>query len=405
LGAVGFARSTGGEPAATRPQETSLPAWPVTGGAKHHFFGYYDKCPWDRSGRYLLAMQIAFCDRQPQRAEAVTVGMADLKDGNRYVALDETAAWSWQQGCMLQWLGSASEREIIYNVVRDGHYASVIRDVQTGKVRELPLPVYGVSGDGRHAVSLDFDRLHRLRPGYGYAALPERFEDEPAPRAGGIRSMDLRTGENRLIVPIDWAARNRPDARFEGAQHWFNHLQFNPSGTRFTFLHRWTKTPGRNWSTRLYTAAPDGSDVRLLSDSGMVSHFDWRDDHTLLAWTQTKDRGPHFYLIDDRSGEHTVIAGGVLVKDGHCSYSPDRKWILVDTYPDRERKQALMLYRPADGRLVEIGRFYLPPRLTGPFRCDLHPRWNRDGTQLCIDSAHEPTRQVYVIDVKAIVRA
>jgi hypothetical protein len=37
-------------------------------------------------------------------------------------------------------------------------------------------------------------------------------------------------------------------------------------------------------------------------------------------------------------------------------------------------------------------------------RCDLHPRWNRDGTQVCFDSAHEGERQVYAIDVRDAVR-
>ena len=57
------------------------PAIPVTSGPKHHFFGYYDKCPWDATGQFLLAMEIGFYDRQPKPGEPLTVGMADLKDG------------------------------------------------------------------------------------------------------------------------------------------------------------------------------------------------------------------------------------------------------------------------------------------------------------------------------------
>ena len=32
-------------------------ARPVTAGPHHHFFGYYDKCPWDATGGLLLAKQ------------------------------------------------------------------------------------------------------------------------------------------------------------------------------------------------------------------------------------------------------------------------------------------------------------------------------------------------------------
>ena len=47
---------------------------------------------------------------------------------------------------------------------------------------------------------------------------------------------------------------------------------------------------------------------------------------------------------------------------------------------------------------LELGRFHSPPRYAGPVRCDLHPRWSRDGGQVCIDSVHEGSRQMYVID-------
>ncbi len=383
-----------------------LPARAVTRGPKSHFFGYYDKCPWDKTGRYLLAMEIGFNDRQPKRGEPLTVGMVDLKSGNKYIPLDKTLAWCWQQGTMLQWVGTAPDREIIYNGVKGGRYVSVIRDVHSGKTRTLPRPVYAISNDGTQAVSLDFDRTGRLRPGYGYIAVPEKYKDDPAPKDAGAYWMDLKTGKNKLIVTIAEAASIQPDDRFPGAHHWFNHMQFNPSGTRFLFLHRWKK-PNKGWFTRLYTARPDGGDLRLIADTGMVSHFDWRDDKTILAWARDKKGKCRFFWIDALTGDMEVMGEGVLVRDGHCSYSPDRKWVLNDTYPlGKQRLMTLMLYRPADGKRIDIGKFHLPKRLHGPYRIDLHPRWNRDGTQVCIDSGHEPpTRQVYVIDVGHITKA
>ncbi|QDV37370.1 TolB-like translocation protein [Tautonia plasticadhaerens] len=379
------------------------PVRAVTSGPKAHFFGYYDKCPWDATGRYLLGMEIGYCDHQPEPGDELTVGMVDLEEGDRFIPLDRTAAWSWQQGTMLQWLGSAPDREIIYNGVEDGRYVATIRDVHAGSSRTLPRPIYAVDASGTKAVTLDFDRLNRLRPGYGYNAIPEAFPDDPAPEDAGIYAMDLASGEDRLIIPIAWAAANEPDERFSsGMHHWFNHLQFNPSGDFFIFLHRW-EIPGSRWQTRMYVARPDGSDIRLIQDTGMVSHFDWRDDRTILAWSTTPESGDAFYLFDIDSGAIEPMGRDVLPRDGHCSYSPDREWILNDTYPDSDRMQTLMLYRPGDDLRVEVGEFYLSPELSGPVRCDLHPRWNRDGTRVCIDSAHEDrTRQLYVVDVSSI---
>lgn len=382
------------------------PAPAVTSGPKHHFFGYYDKCPWDAEGRFLLAMEIDFVDRQPKPGEPLTLGMIDLRDGNTYIPFDKTLAWCWQQGTMLQWLGSAPDREVIYNSVDDDRYVAIVRDVQSGKTRTLPRPIYSISRDGRQGVSLDFARVERLRPGYGYIALPEQHRDDPAPAEAGIYWMDLNSGENKLALSLEWAAQEKPDERFEGGLHWFNHLEFNPSGTRISFLHRWRSAKRGGWWTRLYTSNPDGTEPRLLSDIGMVSHYDWRDDHTILAWTKTREKGMHFYLIDDRTGRHEAMGEGVLVQDGHCSWSPDRKWVLNDTYPDKKLMQTLMLYHPETDRRIDIGRFHQMPAIRGkPYRCDLHPRWNRDGTQVCIDSSHDPTRQMYVVDVGHITRA
>lgn len=390
--------------AQTFPDEKPLflSATAVSAGPKHHWFGYYDKCPWDRTGRYILAMESAFCDRQPNNRDSITVGYVDTFKGNRFVPLDTTLAWCWQQGPMLQWIGD----EVIYNTVKDNQYVAKIRGLRPNAMtRTLPLPVYAVSRDGRQAVTLDFARLHRLRPGYGYAAIPENHAGEPAPKEIGIWHMDVESGKVELIISLAQLAANKPDDRFPNAEHWVNHLQFNPSGTRFVFLHRW-KPKNKGWMTRIYTAKPDGGDLKLLHDSGMVSHFDWRDDSTILAWTRLNrnDRQPVFALLDV-GGKLPEVVFPTEKVDGHCSYSPDRKWVLNDTYPDRERNQHLMLLDVKSGRRHSLNKFYSPKQFTGPVRCDLHPRWNRDGTKVCFDGCHGEQRQLYVVDVKDVVKA
>jgi hypothetical protein len=305
---------------------------------------------------------------------------------------------------MLQWLGSAPDEEVVYNVHDRGEAVAVVRDVHGNRVRQLPRPIYALSADGKQAVSLDFARLHRLRPGYGYAFCKEQYADDPAPEKLGVWWMDMATGKNELVVTLKQLAANKPDGRSQGAHHWVNHLLFNPGGTRFVFLHRW-RVGEKPWSTRVYTAKPDGTDLRLHLDTGMASHFDWRDDHTLLFWAKTPTAGNKFCLIDTRSDEVTVIGDGVLTRDGHCSYSPDRKWVLNDTYPDKDRMQWLMLYDPKTGRRYDLNKFHSPKQFTGPVRCDLHPRWNRDGTHVCIDGCHDQQRQVYVLDVSEVVKS
>jgi hypothetical protein len=367
-----------------------LKAHAVTRGPRHHWFGYYDKYPWDSTGRYLLCQQNTFADRQPKPGEAITVGMVDLHKDDEFVPLATTTLWSWQQGTMLQWLGSDAGRSVIYNAMLDsGEPGAIIRDVFSGKTRALPLPIYAVNPQGTAAVGLDYARLHRLRPGYGYASMTEKHAAAKVPAE---------------IVTLAQLAARQPKAEFAAAEHWVNHLQFSPGGTRVVFLHRWKQAADKGFRTRMYTVKPDGSELKILHDSNQISHFDWRDDDTVLAWVRLKEKEPRLAFallyVDGRPPE--VVFDGEK-QDGHCSYSPDRRWVLNDTYPDKDRNQHLMLLNVKTGRRFNVNRFASPPAFVGPVRCDLHPRWNRDGTQVCFDGCHDAQRQVYVVDVREIV--
>lgn len=388
-----------------QPEEEEVVEYPeavaVTKGSRHHFFGYYDKCPWDPTGRYMLALEATFVDRQPRVRDSALVGVIDTEEDNEFRPIGKTRAWNWQQGCMLQWL-PGSEDEIIYNDRRRRKFISVIQNIHTKKERTLPLPIYCVSHDGKHALGLNFARLHRLRPGYGYIGVDDLFEKENAPSRDGIYKMDLETGEHELLINLGLIWERQHRASMEGRQHWLNHLQFNPDDSRFCFIHRWRRD-SRSWWSRLFTAQADGDDLYLLINDDMVSHFDWLDEGNLFAWARMPGTGDRFYTFIDHSDKKQSIDPDQLPVDGHCSFSPDRRWILTDSYPDAEGIRVLMLYNREEDETQIIGEFYSPPAISGPLRCDLHPRWNRDGTKICIDSLHEKTRQMYVIDVTDIV--
>lgn len=383
------------------PMEAHVPIRAITAGPMAHWFAYYDKYQFDPSDRYALGMQVGFEHRAPGPDDTTVLGMIDLEDGDKWIPFAESTAWCWQQGCMLQWL-PGSDSEVIYNAREGGGYISVIQNVFTGAKRTLPRPIYAVSPDGKTAVGLNFARVARTRPGYGYNGLPDPFEDQLHPEGDGIYSLDLTTGESRLIVTLDQIAHFRRDDTMGKGQHWFNHLLFSPDGSRFIFLHRWQRERGGRF-TRGFTVRPDGSGLFCFNDHGMVSHFIWRDAQRLLAWSTEPDWGNRFHLYEDMTDNVGVIGEGVLTQDGHCTYSPERQWILTDTYPDRDRMQTLVLFRPADGRLVPLGRFYQARPEDNEWRCDLHPRWTRNGRFVCIDSKWSGQRQIYLLDVGEIV--
>ena len=82
--------------------EHPCPVERLTEGPLMHFFGYYDKSPWDATGRYLLKMRIDFEYRDIQPADRGDTGFIDFKDLCKWTKIGETTAWSWQQGPRLQ---------------------------------------------------------------------------------------------------------------------------------------------------------------------------------------------------------------------------------------------------------------------------------------------------------------
>ena len=419
-----------------------VPVKGVTRGPRHHFFGYYDKTSWDGGGRFIAALETEFLDRPPNAGDEGTIGIIDLDRGGGWRPIGRTRAWNWQQGTMLHWLpvphasGHAAERAaqagraaatplLVHNdrldpgeePVRpslrgweglDGaapRFVAVVRDAATGEVmRTLPRPIYALSRDGAQAVTLNFSRLQHQRPGYGYAGVPDAWRDVPEPEDDGIYWMDVTTGEHRLVISIAQIAQLERDERFEGKVHRFNHLQFSPDDERFVFLHRWQTHFGGTRHHRMLTARPDGTEIAIVATHGSVSHFDWRDSRHILAWAFHQRTGERYLVYRDGLADEVEVVGeGVLTEDGHCSFSPDGQWLLTDTYPRTEPYRMLILYGLGSGARRDIGRFYSPPELTGEIRCDLHPRWSRDGRQVCFDSAHEGRRQVYVANVSSVV--
>jgi hypothetical protein len=380
---------------------------PITRGPKFHWFGYYDKLQFDPTGRYVLGMEAAFENRTPLPNDVITVGMIDLADHDRWIPFGDTRAWCWQQGCMLQWL-PGSRSEVIWNDREGDRFVSHILDVRTHKRRTLPAPVYALSPDGKWALAPDFSRLHDWRPGYGYAGVPDRNANVQIPQDAGIWRISLETGKSSLIVPFAEAAKiPYHRAAWTGASHWFNHLLFSPDATRFSFLHRWgVRQPNGTvpFTTRMFTARSDGTDLYPLDPNGDTSHYIWRDPKHILAWAWHPSHGNKFYLFQDKTDQVKVVGPDIMTVNGHCTYLPGNRWILNDTYPDKQRDQNPYLYEIARGKRVPLGHFRLPPEYAGEWRCDTHPRFSPDGRKVVIDSAHGGNgRQMYLIEIAGIV--
>ena len=382
----------------SRREESTPGLIRLTPAEGEHLFGYYDKSPWDLAGRHCLALKVPRADRPPGPGDAAEIRLISLGGDYPSRLLASTRAWNLQQGCMLQWLGPDSSHRVIFNDFTSDAYCAVILDIVSGERRVLARPVYAVSPDGIQALTLDFARLHRMRPGYGYGGIRDATEGQLCPDAPCLWRMDLATSEIVPILRYTDLAAFEPREEMAGAEHKVNHIMINPVGNRFMVLHRWrTGAKYRACYTRLLTADMDGRNLYNLLDDDMVSHCCWKDDTAILAYARQHGMGDRYFLLTDRTHQAQLMWDGLLMSDGHPSYSPDGRYVVTDTYPDRKRMARIFVIDTVTEEIREAAKVFAPFRYDNDTRCDLHPRWSRDGRQICFDAAFEGKRQSYIV--------
>ena len=401
-----------------------------------HFFGYYNQSPLNPEGRHLLAHRVSFDGRNVEASDQAEVGYFDLQDGSWHT-LGVTRAFNWQQGAMLQWLGPDFPSRAIYNDQEGDRFVACVADVASGFRRTLPHAVYAVHPSGRSALGVRFERHYFCRA-YHYEGVRDDRWNVPIHPEDGILAIDLEAGEARLLLRTAAIASFDPTSAMTGVSHWLEHLMWNPSGTRFGFLHRYGNHT--SFATRVFTADADGTRLFCLPGHTEYSftHMGWRDDSTFVnyavkskplakAYASILDstnplkavvvracrvlkriiprdfvdrrRAESGYaLVRDRERVERLLSNGLLRRDGHPSWTRDGRYMLTDTYADETGYRHLLLYDATADRVHSAGRFFSPFN-GGGYRCDLHPRFSRDEQKIIIDTAHTGRHQMLVLDV------
>lgn len=368
----------------------------------HYFFGYFDKFPWDSKDERLLAHRVGFVARQPFFGEKAAIGV--VEDG-KFHPVAETSAWCWQQGSMLQWF---SDDEIIYNDLEEDHHVARILNLNTGKSRTVCRPISCLSNDRRYALSINFSRLDRERPGYGYPGLTDPTIEYGYPDFDGIHLIDLKENTSKVIISLYDIVSRFPRPGMDQTANWFSNPLFAPDGRHFVFVHRWrTYLPEfhgtRNYVTRMFTSDLSGKNLWELPMEGHSSHFTWFSPEKMIVFSRTAGDGNQYHIYTNHSEQVETIAKGLLPNDGHCSFSSDAKWLLTDSYPEADRTRRLCLYHPESDTVYQLGSFLTNPDWPPPTRCDLHPRWSRNMKKICFDSIHEGMRGIYAVNIEEII--
>jgi hypothetical protein len=358
------------------------------------FFGYYDKSPWSPDMTKMLLHH--------RRGNRVEIILFDAVNHEQRM-IGHSEVWTWQQGAMAQWVMSDRKMPVVYNTINNGTLGCQITE-NTGHQRTfIPWPIQTLHPQRCEALSLNYRRLAAMRPCYGYTVRVNNFSRHQRLDKDGIWRVDLVKGTSTLIVSLAALSSLYPVASMRNAQHKVNHCIYSPSGNAFVFLHRYIGKQGK--FSRLYVANANG-ELKLLMDDRIVSHYHWDGEDHLIVWGRTVADGDRYYRINVKNGGISKIGNDSLDSfgDGHCSVSPDKRWIITDTYPNKARDRHLLLYDTANQQCTVVGHFFSPWRFNEQKRCDLHPRWSWDGNWLSIDSAHEGIRRNYLLKVSSITR-
>jgi hypothetical protein len=361
----------------------------------HTFFGYYDKTPFSKDGEILLAI-VSDKKKGPIKEPCVAhIGYFNDSDPTKFMPVGETTTWCWQLGARLMWYGEENNL-IIYNKQIDNGYGSLVQRIDDKKIiNELNYPIYDIDKNSEFGLTLNFSRLGRLRPGYGYINFSDSTVGQAYPPDDGIWICDLKRNTKELIIDLESVVNFEFDNNTLDTEHYINHLSFNPSGNRFLFFHVWNNNGKRR--TRAITSDVHGNNLFQLNEGRTVSHYTWANDNELLM-TGYGRSGFGYYLFRDLSNQIKPVGNEILKSDGHPSFLNVER-IITDTYPESLFNEQKLLKYNLNGELNLIAQIHSSFFNQGEYKCDLHPRCNADYSKVAVDFCSQDGRKIAVFTI------
>lgn len=367
------------------------------------FFGYYDLNAYDSSGTVHLCNKTKFIDRIPTNEDVLELGYVKNKVFTKFA---ETTAWNFQQGAMLQFRGGFDDT-VFYNARKNNGYVTVMHNIVTGEKMYYDMAAACISPDGRYGLAINFSRLFDFRKGYGYQGFEDKFKEENRPSEDGVFLIDFQQNTIKQIISYEDIYRQFPSDVTKYEKLIVNHITFNATSDRFLFLLR--NFPGKGdqeWGTTLITSDLKGN-MHMVLENKFFSHYAWKNSEQILAFC-TPDKEAGLFLIDDIKNTVTQLKSpypeGPFGGDIHCIYSPDKRFILGDGYPDTDGYRPLFLYDTENEEIYKILKSKSLMDSNWDIRCDLHARFNRQGTKVSFDSVEDGRRKICEIDIQKFIR-
>jgi len=377
------------------PKSPDAREYRVTG--HETFAGYYEIQPVSADGKAVLAHAASVARNALTGSEAASVGWFDIETGDWH-QLGETQLWCWQMGARLRWWDSEGPRTLAFNAMFEGAPAHCLVDEAGGFRKQGDIPLFDANEKAGVGLSLNFARLAQCRPGYGYPLLDDPFAHENLPDGDGVTLVDLASGKGELAYPMPKFAAEVPGAN-SGEYHYLNAALLSPKATRFSVLYKRLPDPAdaHTWTVDAFVGNCDGSGLMRVPLDGRASHYWWLDEDR-IAYTSNKGIGSSYVVFDCLDGSLSALSQVMPGVDGHPSLHRESGTWVTDTYPDLYSEQTLYVLESDASERRELGRLLADKRYQDEWRCDLHPRWSRDGAKVVIDSTHNGYRALYLVE-------
>ena len=364
----------------------------LTDSNYHIFRGYYDIDYLNEEKNYFLCHRVT--TKSEKKNELCDIGYFDLNN-DTYIKIDQTYAWCWQQGSRLRWNPLNSE-EVLFNSIENDQYCTKIFNIiRKENIYTIKRPLYDITNDMRFGISINFSRLQRLRPGYGYDYLPDLTMNQNAPKNDGIYLVDIKKNKSTLLYSL-YDLAIKVDLKLE-FQHYINHISISPDGNHFMFFHIYKSKLTKGWNTVLYISDMLGHKLIELERVDRCSHYCWINNEELMV-TCRKENGEEYYCIYNI---HTLKKKFLNIEelkfDGHPVFLRKNKSFITDTYPQKYGFQSIYNFKLNSNYITKIIQVYHDFRLRGERRCDLHPSISSNEKYFSIDSTYQYKRRSTLI--------
>lgn len=348
----------------------------------HTYFGYYDVSPFQNE-------KVIYIERE-KNSSVCKVILNDIYNKSKQYFSD-SRAWNWQQGIRLRWFPQ-TEDAISFNDYIDGKYINRIINIKTHEEKRLNWPLYDIDSKGRLGVTLDFERLGVMRPGYGYTCKPYKAEDL---WEDGISIIDIE--KNQLVKKISYKELSDNIKKVDDITHFYiNHLSFSPDGTKFLFF--WIDEANGFHQASLGVYDIQKEKLIPLETEGKASHYVWDGNNEIICTVLDRKYHCGYYRFNIPECSKTHICPNSLKGDGHPSIYANGV-LLTDTYPDTRGFQHIYLVDEKKDEKTEVVKIYSIPMINAEMRTDLHPRLSNDKRYVSFDSNHNGLRKFLVLSL------